>query len=574
MATVAEPEQNALASTENVPDASPPTSAPRWHDLDALRAGAMLLGIVLHAMLAHVPTLRGIWPVTDAATSSSYEFFVAAIHGFRMPLFFMLSGFFTAMLWRRRGLKSLLWHRCKRILFPLMIGTVTVVPLVWAASIFSVSRQASQSSQSAGAETIWAAAAAGDIQQLELLTAEGDLNAQEPATGATALTMAAISDKPEAVRWLLDQGADVNARNRDGATAAHVAFLFGYDKVAQPLIEAGADLTLRDGNGSTPLDALGADWPTTQFIASMLTIEVEESEVAGGKKQISEFLADTNIEQPAPDPGAAIKGLVVALFYFPFFHHLWFLWFLIWLVSGFAIYAWISSAIATGGEPSKLRRLVNRAVMSPLRYLWLIPVTMVPALAMGLQVPNFGPDTSSGLLPLPQVLLYYAVFFGFGALYYDANDSQQRLGRGWPVALPVALLVALPLGYEFIFGTMGIREAILPESLYHVTAVLFQVLYAWLMTFGLIGIFRRFFSSENKTIRYLSDSAYWLYLIHLPLVIFVQAFTAPLPGPAWFKLLAVSLGVSLVLLVSYQLLVRYTFIGTLLNGKKTRQAIA
>ena len=37
-----------------------------------------------------------------------------------MPLFFLVSGFFTAMLWRKRGVSSLLKHRYARIFIPCM----------------------------------------------------------------------------------------------------------------------------------------------------------------------------------------------------------------------------------------------------------------------------------------------------------------------------------------------------------------------------------------------------------------------------------------------------------------------
>ena len=42
------------------------------------------------------------------------------------------------------------------------------------------------------------------------------------------------------------------------------------------------------------------------------------------------------------------------------------------------------------------------------------------------------------------------------------------------------------------------------------------------MIFALIGLFRRYFSGENARIRYISDSAYWLYLAHLPLIQLIQ----------------------------------------------------
>ena len=63
-------------------------SIARRHDLDALRAFAMLLGIVLHGALAFIP---GAWAVTDASVEGDgtpFAWLTMAIHGFRMPVFF------------------------------------------------------------------------------------------------------------------------------------------------------------------------------------------------------------------------------------------------------------------------------------------------------------------------------------------------------------------------------------------------------------------------------------------------------------------------------------------------------
>ena len=100
----------------------------RFHELDALRAFAMLLGVVLHASLFLVTKD---WPVVAKEMSPElpYDDIVLAIHGFRMPIFFLLSGFFTALLWQRRGTQALIMHRLKRVGIPLLIGAFTIVPL-------------------------------------------------------------------------------------------------------------------------------------------------------------------------------------------------------------------------------------------------------------------------------------------------------------------------------------------------------------------------------------------------------------------------------------------------------------
>ena len=103
------------------------TATPRFHELDALRASAMLLGIVLHAAIFLIPGASDEEYPREVSGIYTPVFF--AIHGFRMLVFFLLSGFFTAMLWQRRGLRQLGKHRLKRISLPLIIGCFTILPI-------------------------------------------------------------------------------------------------------------------------------------------------------------------------------------------------------------------------------------------------------------------------------------------------------------------------------------------------------------------------------------------------------------------------------------------------------------
>ena len=119
----------------------------------------MLLGIVLHAGLSFTPFP---WPVQDARQTELYGLLFAAIHGFRMPVFFLLSGFFTAMLWRRRGLKSLLSHRLRRVFLPFLLGLFTIVPAVNWVSGRAMASAFETKTSAAGKDNIWTAARDGD----------------------------------------------------------------------------------------------------------------------------------------------------------------------------------------------------------------------------------------------------------------------------------------------------------------------------------------------------------------------------------------------------------------------------
>ena len=253
----------------------------------------------------------------------------------------------------------------------------------------------------------------------------------------------------------------------------------------------------------------------------------------------------------------------------PLFNHLWFLWFLWWLVLGYA-------ALSALGSRLPSIRLPEWLVLSPARYLWLIPLTMIPQWFMGDggTSPIFGPDTSTGLLPIPHVFAYYAIFFGFGALYFGFDDRSGRVGERWWLPLSIGLLVILPLGMALTEGWTGPAGYGLAPLPRRVLSVALQAAYPWLITFGLMGLFRRVCPVESPRMQYLSDSAYWLYLAHLPLIIAAQLAVKDWPIPALAKFLLIVAVVTSFLLWTYQTMVRYTWLGRFLNGPRARPARA
>ena len=92
----------------------------RLHAFDNLRAIMMWLGIVLHVALNHT-TGQSPLPWRDSQTTPLADFVLMFIHAFRMPVFFILAGFFVAFLVARRGALGMLRHRMRRLLLPFAI---------------------------------------------------------------------------------------------------------------------------------------------------------------------------------------------------------------------------------------------------------------------------------------------------------------------------------------------------------------------------------------------------------------------------------------------------------------------
>ena len=102
----------------------------RYYGLDALRGSMMMLGIVLHASELYLAAPPPQIPLpSDRNTAFVFDLLFHLIHSFRMPTFFVLAGFFTSLLIEKHGLLGTYKNRAARILAPLLVGMVTILPL-------------------------------------------------------------------------------------------------------------------------------------------------------------------------------------------------------------------------------------------------------------------------------------------------------------------------------------------------------------------------------------------------------------------------------------------------------------
>lgn len=374
--------------------------SPRFFALDSLRAIMMLLGIYLHTVVGY--SREGGWPYKDPHPTAIYDFTLGLIHAFRMPLFYVMAGFFAALLYYRRGLRGFLWNRTKRILVPFVVGWTLLFPIV---------------------------AAMG--------------------------TYARALDQPK-------------------------------------------------------------PWAKVHQVMS-----------------IGEFLKHLH----------------------PL--HLWFLEYLILLLALGAASVLLVTRFVPEGFRAAFNGVFRAILKSPLKPL-LLAAPMFGALCLSRH--GFL-DDPPGFIPVFHILLPYILSFSFGWLLYrnvDLLTEMQRFARAQLAAMAgvVALIVA-------IGGWMSRHPDLAKFALAAGVSLVM-----WLMICGLTGVFLRYLDRPMPRMRYMADSSYWLYIVHMPALMVFQILLRPVPWPAALKVWIVLLLAIPVMLLSYHYWVRPTFVGQILNGKK------
>jgi len=246
--------------------------------------------------------------------------------------------------------------------------------------------------------------------------------------------------------------------------------------------------------------------------------------------------------------------------------HLWFLYLLLIFYAAALLLRGLVVAADRGGG---LRRFADR-ITAGLVGMWApillaLPVAAVLALTPD-WLPWFGvktPDT--GFVPNAQALTAYGLAFGLGWLVQRQSDLLAVWRRRW--AFHLVLATVFTAGCLALIGpTPDVETGALGELTWAYALCYAMALWCW--TFGLIGAGLALFAGRSPVRRYLADASYWIYLVHLPVVMALQVAVAPYDWP-WPVKYGLVLGVGFALLLaSYQLLVRHTFVGGWLNGRR------
>ncbi|MEY9603369.1 peptidoglycan/LPS O-acetylase OafA/YrhL [Bradyrhizobium japonicum] len=396
------------------------TAAPaseRLHALDALRGGALLLGIVLHAAMSFVPATPRFWFIQDTHPSLLLGLLTFTIHVFRMTTFFLMAGFFARMSFHRRGTQGFVRDRLQRFGLPLVIGW----PILF-----------------------------------------------------TPMSLIAI--------W-----------------ASHF-----------------------------PNGGWSRSWPPV------------------------------------------LPNFPLA--------HLWFIYVLLELYVAMLLlrgaFVWLD---ASGTWRVVIDRVFAGIMRSPLAPLALaIPIGIAFCLdqrwinVMGVRTPD------QSLITNAQAWIGFGSAFAVGWLLHRQVDLLRLIERRW---LPHLLLAVVLILISFVLAGVMLSAPGTPKlSVSFATLRLVSaILYApaiWISTFAVLGLALRFMSGFSPTRRYLADASYWLYLIHMPIVMVLQVALSQLDWPGLVKFAIILVVAIPPMLASYHLMVRFTFIGAVLNGRRARREAA
>jgi glucans biosynthesis protein C len=176
------------------------------------------------------------------------------------------------------------------------------------------------------------------------------------------------------------------------------------------------------------------------------------------------------------------------------------------------------------------------------------------------------PPPIMGFIPNTPALLAYGSAFAFGWFLHRRTDLLGLLARDWLAYLLVAAVLSA-VALALIGARPRLDVPVLPVAQRVAYAAAYNMA-TWCWTFGLIGAAVRFLSRPAAHWRYFADASFFLYIMHLPVVYLLQAWMMRWPLHWSVKYPIVVVGTLAVTLMMYHWLVRSTFVGVFLNGRR------
>ncbi len=459
------------------------TKNSRFHALDCVRAAAMLLGVVYHAIQMNMFGPGGLTPsFLSAFLAMEY------LHCFRMPLFFLISGFFCALMFEKYGLRTYLAKRWWR-LFP---------PLVLAVLFFGSLHSYLKPPPPMGLGPL-----------LDLWEQYGPSEPPSPLP-------------PELIPHDLDQ---------DGALSK-AEWKNAFAQAADRPAPAHAAKETEGSGDSSP----GSESPSFSNEGLDLT----------------DFL---------PRIGPLAKTLLGANARYFTLGHLWFLWYLL-------VFATAGPFVAMAAGRLGLKSDAAPSPRSKLMEWGLFPIVLglvsIPAIMQTRGLFGWSLGMADGIfVTFPDVLFQLQIDWPFYFLYFMAGwwlfchrTSLPAMVRFWlPCLLAGSFCFVAALAFSRTYANQTDHPQFLALRMlgYGISALATSLLVS-----GTLGVFQRYLDHPRGTVRYLANTAFWIYLVHQELLPPVIRWLTPWNFSFWpmvFLSSGIATGLSLVL---YELFVRRT----------------
>tara|TARA_B100001063_G_scaffold240420_1_gene265399 strand:- start:2299 stop:3462 length:1164 start_codon:yes stop_codon:yes gene_type:complete len=240
--------------------------------------------------------------------------------------------------------------------------------------------------------------------------------------------------------------------------------------------------------------------------------------------------------------------------------HLWFLYYL--LLITFVSFLFALSLKKSKNITNKITGGFNWLIKKPiLRILFFAGTTFLLYLSIGTSMV----EVSVYLTPELKTFIFHFFFYIIGWILFKSKHLLETFMKYDWISFILAIIIATIQG---LITQNWDSETMMSQYLSSEWVMLSNAFIIWLFLFGITGLFIRYGSNHSTRMRYISDASYWVYLIHLPLTAIIPSLIWKLPLTGIVKFIIVLSITTFICFTTYHYLVRNTFIGKFLNGRK------
>lgn len=235
--------------------------------------------------------------------------------------------------------------------------------------------------------------------------------------------------------------------------------------------------------------------------------------------------------------------------------HLWFIYYLL-------MFSCIGAIVHVGLMRCSWLRFDN--IFSKPWWVLLSPLALIPGI-YGSGVPLPPPES---FLPTWWPFAFYGLFFYAGWNLFGNEEILDFYDRFLWHILGVSLLLFAV--YYRVLPEIKLSQIVaghpLPNP--HWSAVALTAILSVSLTLLSLLLGRRFMAAPIGRLSFIADSSYWIYLTHLPIVVFLQCLLIPWSVSVYLKLSITIIVTLFFCFAAYVSFVRYTPIGHMLHGKR------